>query len=80
VDQAEAGPAGLESIGGCLAAVGGAVVDHPEHAACRGVGLGGHDLVDEPGAAAREEIERLRATVTEHAVVLHLQQGKSVWD
>jgi hypothetical protein len=31
-------------------------------------------------AAAREEIERLRATVTEQAVVLHLQQGKSRWD
>jgi len=31
-------------------------------------------------AAARAEIERLRATVTEQAVILHLQQGKSVWD
>jgi transposase-like protein len=30
--------------------------------------------------AAREEIERLRATVTEQAVVLHLHQGKSRWD
>jgi transposase-like protein len=29
--------------------------------------------------AAREEIERLRATVTEQAVVLHLHQGKSPW-
>ena len=29
--------------------------------------------------AAREEIERLRATVTEQAVTLHLHQGKSVW-
>ena len=27
-------------------------------------------------AAAREEIERLRATVTEQAVALHLHQGK----
>jgi hypothetical protein len=31
-------------------------------------------------AAAREEIERLRATITEQAVILHLQQGKSHWD
>jgi transposase-like protein len=31
-------------------------------------------------AAAREELERLRATVTEQAVALHLHQGKSRWD
>jgi transposase-like protein len=31
-------------------------------------------------AAAREEIERLRATVTEQAVTLHPHQGKSRWD
>lgn len=30
--------------------------------------------------AARAEIERLRATVTEQVVTLHLQQGKSRWD
>lgn len=30
--------------------------------------------------AARVKIERLRATVTEQAVTLHLQQGKSPWD
>jgi hypothetical protein len=30
--------------------------------------------------AARQEIERLRATVTEQAVTLHLHQGKSRWD
>ena len=30
-------------------------------------------------AAARAQIERLRATVTEQAVVLHLQQGKASW-
>ena len=29
--------------------------------------------------AARAEIERLRATVTEQAVVLHLHQGKARW-
>lgn len=30
--------------------------------------------------AAEAEIERLRATVTEQAVELHLHQGKSRWD
>lgn len=29
---------------------------------------------------AKAEVERLRATVTEQAVALHLQQGKSPWD
>jgi transposase-like protein len=29
---------------------------------------------------ARAEIQRLSATVTEQAVTLHLQQGKSPWD
>ena len=29
---------------------------------------------------ARAEIERLRATVTEQAVSLHLHEGKSRWD
>ena len=31
-------------------------------------------------AAARSEIERLRATVTEQAVALHLHEGKPGWD
>ena len=31
-------------------------------------------------AEARAEVERLRATVTEQAVALHLHQGKSRWD
>jgi transposase-like protein len=31
-------------------------------------------------AAAREEIERLRATVAEQAVVIHLAEGKARWD
>ena len=31
-------------------------------------------------AEARAEVERLRATVTEQAVTLHLHQGKSRWD
>ena len=29
---------------------------------------------------ARAEIERLRATVAEQAVVLHLHEGKARWD
>jgi transposase len=31
-------------------------------------------------AAAHAEIERLRATVTEQAVALHLHEGKARWD
>jgi transposase-like protein len=31
-------------------------------------------------AEARKEIERLRATVTEQAVALHLHEGKPGWD
>ena len=31
-------------------------------------------------AEARKEIERLRATVTEQAVALHLREGKPGWD
>ncbi len=31
-------------------------------------------------AAAKEELERLRATVTEQAVALHLHEGKARWD
>ncbi len=31
-------------------------------------------------AEAKAELERLRATVTEQAVALHLHQGKSRWD
>lgn len=31
-------------------------------------------------AGAKAELERLRATVTEQAVALHLNQGKSRWD
>ena len=31
-------------------------------------------------AAARAEIERLRATVAEQAVALHLHEGKARWD
>ena len=30
--------------------------------------------------AAKAEIERLRATVTEQAITLHLHEGKSRWD
>lgn len=31
-------------------------------------------------AAARAEVDRLRATVAEQAVALHLHQGKARWD
>jgi transposase-like protein len=31
-------------------------------------------------AAARLEIERLRSTITEQAVMMHLHQGRSRWD
>lgn len=31
-------------------------------------------------AEAREEVERLRSTVTEQAIALHLYEGKSRWD
>lgn len=31
-------------------------------------------------AAAQAEIERLRATITEQAVALHLHEGKARWD
>ena len=49
--------------------------------------LAGASAVGRPGKspeaveleAARKEIERLRATVTEQAVALHLHQGKSLW-
>ena len=43
-------------------------------------GRPGQSLEQAELVAAREEIERLRATVTEQAVVLHLHQGKSRWD
>ena len=47
VDENEAGPAGAQPRPGALATVGGPVVDDPEHAAGRPVGLLGHDLRDE---------------------------------
>ena len=37
----------MHAVHGALAAVAAAVVHDPEHAAGRGVGLGGHDLFDE---------------------------------
>src|SRR5260370_41479067 len=48
VDQAQGGPGALAPAGCGLAAVAAAVVGDPVHAPCRGVGLGGHDLGDEP--------------------------------
>jgi transposase-like protein len=43
-------------------------------------GRAGVSTQDAALAQARAEIERLRATVTEQAVALHLHEGKSVWD
>ena len=44
--------------------------------ACRVAKQGALDAL----AAATAEIERLRATVTEQAVALHLHEGKARWD
>ncbi|MDQ3055438.1 MAG: helix-turn-helix domain-containing protein [Actinomycetota bacterium] len=35
---------------------------------------------EQTALAARVEIERLRATVTDQAVALHLHEGKARWD
>lgn len=43
-------------------------------------GRPGQSPQDAALAAAREELERLRATVTEQAVALHLHEGKARWD
>lgn len=43
-------------------------------------GRPGHSPERAALAAAREEVERLRATVAEQAVVLHLHEGKARWD
>jgi transposase-like protein len=43
-------------------------------------GRPGRPGVDPALAEARAEIERLRATVTEQAVALHLHEGKARWD
>jgi hypothetical protein len=43
-------------------------------------GRPGRPGVDPALAEAKAEIERLRATVTEQAVALHLHEGKARWD
>jgi hypothetical protein len=43
-------------------------------------GRPGQAPADAALAAANAEIERLRATVTEQAVALHLHEGKARWD
>ena len=48
VDQAQFRPVMLEPVDAGLSAVGGAVVEDPEHSTRGGVGLGGHDPVDQP--------------------------------
>ena len=46
-NQLRVGPVPAEPVAGSLAAVAGAVVDHPGHPSCRGVGLDAHHLPDE---------------------------------
>ena len=46
VDQREVLLSALQPVDQGLAAVRGAVVDHPQHPAGRGVRLGGHHLLD----------------------------------
>lgn len=43
-------------------------------------GRPGQSLEQAQLAQAREECQRLRATVTEQAVALHLHEGKARWD
>lgn len=43
-------------------------------------GRPGHSREQAALSAAQAEIERLRATVTEQAVALHLHEGKARWD
>jgi transposase-like protein len=43
-------------------------------------GRPGQSMQDAALAAAKAEVERLRATVAEQAVVLHLHVGKARWD
>src|SRR5215212_233691 len=64
VDQAQVPPAAFQPVDRGLAAVGAAIVDDPKHSLGRGVGLGGHDLGDQPaervdasgGLAAAEQV------------------------
>ena len=48
VHEHEVGPLGLETVNRSLPAVGGAVVDDPEHTLGVPVGIAGHDLLDQP--------------------------------
>lgn len=43
-------------------------------------GRRGQSAQDAALSAAQAELERLRATVTEQAVALHLHEGKQPWD
>jgi hypothetical protein len=43
-------------------------------------GRPGQSRADAERAAMIAELERLRATVTEQAVALHLHEGKARWD
>ncbi len=61
------GPGFGHAVDRGLAAVGGAVVDDPEHAPGARVGLGGHDLLDEP--AERRDPGLLFAAADQPAAV-----------
>src|SRR5437773_5790062 len=69
VDEDQVAPTALEPLDRALAAVVGAVVDDPEDASCRGVGLLAHDLADEP-------VERLDPALgfaaADHAAAAHV--------
>lgn len=62
-----------QAVDGGLAAVGAAVVDHPENPAGRGVGLVGHDLVDQ----AHERVDAAGAlAAAEDLGAVHVPGGQ----
>ena len=69
------GPALAESFSGALPAMAAAAVDDPVHAAGRGVGLGGHDLLNEP---AERLDPGLLLTATEQSAlgVMYVERGE----
>ncbi len=63
-------------VGVCRTAKQGAL----EALAAAVPGRRGHSAQEVEIAALKAEVERLRATVTEQAVALHLHEGKARWD
>ena len=74
VDEDDVGPLGLQALGGALAAMGGPIVDDPEDAAGRAVGLMAHDMGDEAlegsdagrGLAASEQLGAVHVAALGH--------------